>query len=279
MNNGTPKILCREVTGADCDRVVDLFAHDCGIPEHVLPTPAERSAPGPTSVFAGPNKPRLTVNEDFDVVSDIPDDGEFPAIHPETLFVSRKAQEVFTTHHEVLPKVAIEEIRLAAGEALARGSVSLSENGFVTLRVKSFQLTVSPDGQNVIKYTTQHFERMPSEVFAKLPSRFGAGQLKRRTHGEPIATQDLRGIFQPESVFVTGIALNQYAKWRGLDKHDEDTLAAFRVDLAHACRGGVWTPGRDKPGHIITFRNRDWIISADGIALVLCVPSKNKDTQ
>ena len=77
---------------------------------------------------------------------------------------------------------------------------------------------------------------------------------------------------QPESVFVSGIALNQYAKWRSLDKYDEETLVELRMDFARACGEGSWAPGRDKPGHVITFRDRNWVISADGNALVLCVP-------
>src|SRR5438270_723819 len=64
-----PNVRCRDVSGADCERVMPDDAEDCGIREHVrLKSPPK--APGEEGFISQPrqHKPRLSVNEDYDLV-------------------------------------------------------------------------------------------------------------------------------------------------------------------------------------------------------------------
>ena len=65
-----PKLRCRELTGADCDRPVALDAADCGIAEHVVPPQAVKRAPGRASIPMAVRRPTLVVDEEFDLFED-----------------------------------------------------------------------------------------------------------------------------------------------------------------------------------------------------------------
>jgi hypothetical protein len=176
-----PKLRCRELTGADCDRPVAIDARDCGIPEHVVPPQPEKRPPGRASIPMGVRRPTLVVDEEFDLFEDDDlEDGEIPAIHGSTLLVSATAQRAFTTRHQVLPEVAIHEIRFLASRAVEMDAVELMDTGRLKLSAKKFTLYLSPDGRTVIGYSTRHYERTPTQVFAGQPSRFGAGHIHER---------------------------------------------------------------------------------------------------
>ena len=99
MTTEGPNVRCVDVTGKDCDRIVSIYASDCGISGHDLPQWPEKVAPGPSSIYAGPHKPRLTVIEDYDLVFEDLADGEVPNLEPDTLFISRKCPDPLQSVH------------------------------------------------------------------------------------------------------------------------------------------------------------------------------------
>lgn len=274
MTTEGPKVRCRDITGKDCDRIVSIYASDCGIAGHDLPQQPDKMAPGPSSIYAGPHKPRLTVDEDYDLVFEDLADDEVPTLEPGKLFISRKAQNTFTTHHQVLPEVAVSEIRLLASAALAGGVVTVTKSKVIVLEIAAFRLRVSPDGRTVTEYFTFHFERTPSQVLSGKPSRFGG------TRGEPISREphdalpidEMRTRLVPQSVRVSNLALSQYSKWTNMDKRQPETLVSLRRDLEVANTEGTWATGRDDQAHELTARSRKWIVASDGTQVILCVP-------
>jgi len=187
-----PKLRCRELTGADCDRPVALDAADCGIAEHVVPPQAVKRAPGRASIPMAVRRPTLVVDEEFDLFEDDDedlDDDELPSIHASSLLVTATAQRSFTTRHQVLPEVAIAEIRFVAARAVEMDSIERMDSGRLKLSAKKFVLYLSPNGRTVIGYATRHYERTPTQVFAGQPSRFGAGRVQQRPRrGDPLDT-------------------------------------------------------------------------------------------
>ncbi len=185
----TPITRCRELSGADCNRPVPLGAENCGIPEHAVVEPGRKPA-GVGTFISNParRKPRLTVNEDFDLIEPDRDAGTGRS-HPDldrlsfdasALWVGTRVQAGFTAHHGTDARAAIEELRFFVREALARGDYSRGDSGFHRLRYRRFEVWISPDGKTVTSYSTYHYERTPTQVLGGVPSRFGAGRQGRQ---------------------------------------------------------------------------------------------------
>lgn len=188
----TPSVRCRELSGADCNRPVPAGAENCGIAEHAIREPLGKAA-GPGTFISNPlrRKPRLTVNEDFDLVEpdrDLSTDLAYPDLDPSSfdeslLWVGTQVQKEFTAHHGTDPHAAIEELRFFVREALARGAYRRADSGFHFLRYREFEVWISPDGKTVTGYSTFHYERTPTQVLGGFPSRFGSGH--RGHHDRP----------------------------------------------------------------------------------------------
>ena len=180
-----PKLPCRELTGADCDRPVALDAQDCGIAEHVVPPQPEKRAPGRESIPMGVRRPTLVVDEEFDLFDDLDDDlddGEIPSIDASSLLVSATAQRSFTTRHQVLPEVAIDEIRFLAARAVEMDSIELLDTGRLKLSAKKFVLYLSPNGRTVVGYSTRHYERTLPRCSPASPRGSGPDATKSVAH-------------------------------------------------------------------------------------------------
>jgi hypothetical protein len=177
---------------------------------------------------------------------------------------------VFTQHHGVTPEVAIDEIRFLARHAIEHGNCSRTPRGRQRLSVEKFVLVIDATGKMVLGYRTRHFERVPSQVFGGVPSRFGAARRAQRAtrvvwdRGTSLATEEARASFDPSAVIVLPGALHSYAKSSGgLNKNDPDTLMSLRERLTADSFGGEWSPGNDG-AHLITHDGRIWVIGSDG---------------
>lgn len=276
-----PKLPCRELTGADCDRPVALDARDCGIAEHVVPPQPEKRAPGRESIPMGVRRPTLVVDEEFDLFDDLDDDlddGEIPAIDASSLLVSATAQRSFTTRHQVLPEVAIDEIRFLAARAVEMDSIELLDTGRLKLSAKKFVLYLSPNGRTVVGYATRHYERTPTQVFAGQPSRFGAGRSQeRRPRGAPLEIEDLRHTVDPSTVRISSLATNQFARVAGLRPKEAETGEVMRQAYVDAFADGSWATGQSGPGYEISHLGRKWVIATDDGSVILCVPLEPGD--
>lgn len=276
-----PKLPCRELTGADCDRPVALDAQDCGIAEHVVPPQPEKRAPGRESIPMGVRRPTLVVDEEFDLFDDLDDDlddGEIPSIDASSLLVSATAQRSFTTRHQVLPEVAIDEIRFLAARAVEMDSIELLDTGRLKLSAKKFVLYLSPNGRTVVGYATRHYERTPTQVFAGQPSRFGAGRnQERRPRGAPLEIEELRDSVDPSAARIGSLATNQFARVAGLRPKEAETSEVIRQAYVDAFTNGSWAPGQGGPGYEISHLGRKWVIAADDGSVILCVPLEPGD--
>lgn len=279
----SPKLRCRELTGADCDRPVAIDAQNCGIPEHVVPPQPERMAPGRTSLPMGIARPRLTVDEDFDLIDDDDDDDDdeyvddvIPPIHSGSLLVSATAQRAFTTRHQVLPEVAIREIRFLAAKAVEKGGVVRQDSGRLTLTAEKFTIYLSPNGRTVVGYRTRHYERTPTQVFARQPSRFGAGRAVRPPdRGEPLPIDLLRSTVDPSRVRMSSMATSQFAKCLGSGTKDPQVAPTMRRFYIQAFEHGVWSTGRDRSSYEVVHLGTRWVVASDSGAVILCVPSES----
>lgn len=274
-----PRIRCRDVSAANCNRWMPLDAEHCGNSEHVRlnwETKPSAEAEFVSRPGARPSvrRPTLTVDEDFDLIGpgrDIDADQAAADLDPETfdasdLWVGIKVQKAFTAHHGTDAYTAISEVRLLAGEALSKGRYDRQDDGFHRLRYKQFALTLSPDGKAVTRYATFHYERTPSEVMTGKRSRFrkGGGTKVKREPGPPTPLPELVENFNPEAVEIAETALTLYAKRMGLDPDDEAPEAAMRSELGLAAATGTWRHSdRGPSAYVLETPSRHWIVASD----------------
>jgi hypothetical protein len=270
-----PTVRCCEVSGADCNRTMALDAEDCGIPGHVrLRSAAKAEADDVFASRSGRRKPRLTVNEDYDLIRPErnPDaDRAMPDLDPATfhtsnVWVGTKIQRGFTAHHGTDAQTAIGEVRFFIQEALANGTYERLHSGFHRLEYKEFAVWLSPDGDTVTGYSTRHYERTPSQVLGGVHSRFGKRRRVGipREPGPPIPLPELVATFDPATVEITVSALSLYATRAGLDLDDDATEAALRSELTQAATTGSWrVSDRGPTAYVLETPARHWIVAAD----------------
>lgn len=183
-------VVCREVSGENCDREMAADAEHCGIEAHarLVPHGIRRGVP----LFRErrvARKPRLIVEEDFDIVS-APDGDDVASgdvietrmgpIDPSAIWVSLDVQRDATAYHGLTPDEAIDNIRTVIRHAAERGSFWQTRGGFHRFLWFGYHVVVTPDLGTAVRYTTDHFERTPREVEAGVKSRF-----KKRSKGRP----------------------------------------------------------------------------------------------
>jgi len=255
---GRPAVRCSERSGYDCSIPVYLGARDCGNPDHFAGANGGLPISRPSS-----NRPKLIVDEDFDLIQMTPDldpvtfdDGSLHitgevlqvaklgpsrlkklaqsaltsgyywrgpvgehllevGIHRMTLSpdgfamtryepfrreivpdpeigppldqlgddwspgvvqVGPSAVEQFMTRHRVDADVAIGELFDLLDDAAERGSRDTERGGRHVLRVNACTVKLAADGRTLVRYSTLHVERTPSQVRAGVPSRFGANR-------------------------------------------------------------------------------------------------------
>lgn len=169
------RVVCRDLSGADCDRVMAADAEDCGIAGHSRKS-LVRSPRGEASSKArsAGRRPRLVVDEDYDLiwndsaVSVNLGDGSFD---PGELWVARRVQEDFTAYHGVDPDEAIANVRLVVQRAIENGSYRRTRRGLHLFSWRAFYVAVTPDLDVAVRYQTHHYERTPRQVADGVRSR------------------------------------------------------------------------------------------------------------
>jgi hypothetical protein len=269
-----PMLPCRLVSGADCEQLVPADAEHCGNPEHVrstvLPIPKTDG-----EFISRVRKPRLTVNEDYDLLQpehDLESDLAMPNLDEATLDTSRlwvgtRVQLGFTAHHGTDAQTAIDELRFLVGEALRNGTYRRAVDGFHHLSYQRFAVSVTPDGGTIAGYSTLHYERTPTQVIGGVRSRFGRRRRSgpRREPGPPLPLPELVAIFDPDVVAIGCTAVSLYAKRSGMDADEEKVEAAMRAELAEAADTGTWKESdRGPTAYVLETPTRCWIVAADG---------------
>lgn len=285
FSGSVPQIACRELTGFDCPRLVSPDGPDCGDPTHAIrtrPLPDLPEGFSPAEVSPGvARKPRLVVNEDYDLVVD---GVELTAgVQPNDLHITRTALEQFTVHHGVADEVARVELRFFVATMVERSRVEVNAGGFHVLAASGIKAVVSPDGRTITNYATRHYERMPSEVLTGAPSRFGnRNRVPRVVHTCPdddlhpgeAGDEDLglvmvRELLEAGRARVSDRVLSLFGRAMGPVGDRDALLLCLRSELAEASRCGAWGMS-NRGGHTVEHRDRGWIIrEADGVVVAM----------
>jgi hypothetical protein len=188
----------------------------------------------------------------------------------------------FVGRHRVDDETARRELSRLLADAADSGTHRKAADGSHQLSDRGFTVTLSPDGAVMTGYETSHFERTPSQVREKAPSRFGYARQRRAEPGaSPTALRDealinpprnrrvtleqIAKVFDPDTAWITAAIVDH-------DLPDRDVVVdGVRGALRRAARAGRWvagTAGRFNLHH----QGRRWIISADGKGVLSCKP-------
>lgn len=238
-----PRVPCRSLSGADCDRPVTPDDEHCGDPTHVLPT---RDLPPTPEGISGArvHRPRLAVVDDYVDVGVTPLD---PAtFDPNDTHVAKVVVDGFMLHHGVDEEVARAEVRAFARDAIAAGRHRQDVDGKHLLDWHGIRVRLSADGAAILSYRTFHYERLPSEVLAGTPSRFkpgrsgGRGKRAWRAPGddEPdeLTEAQMLALMRDGKARVAEKVLSLYARRAGFGKDLRSAEAPLRAELATAAK-------------------------------------------
>ena len=189
----------------------------------------------------------------------------------------------FVGRHRVDADTARRGLSWLLCDATDNGARRKGPDGSHRLSYQGFTVIVSPDGAVVTGYETNHFERTPSQVRDKIPSRFGhARQRGAESAATPSALQDLAvsnpapntrvtigqiaQVFDPNSAWITAAVIDHDLPDR------EVAVDGVRDALRRAVRVGRWVAGTAGRFNLHDGIRR-WIISADGSGVLSCKPS------
>ena len=160
------------------------------------------------------------------------------------------------------------------------GYVRLGSGGHL-FKALGYQVMLSPDGSTIVTYRTNHYERTPSEVFAGVKSRFGAGKQQLATQrvifGPPVPPEVLRHQIESNEVQIWPRAFSAFAKCAHLDKNDPAIEEQLRQKFWKAASSGNWRPGNSEAFYVIECEDLSWIVASDTGAIV-SVHSANNDS-
>ncbi len=180
--------------------------------------------------------------------------------------VSVRVQQLFTAHHMVDALVAIDELRLFARLALSEGHYRRLPSGGHSIAWKGFNGRITPDGGCLTSYSTNHFERTPSQVHQKVPSRFG--RALGRAHlpaGPDLTLVQVKAIIDAETCHLSLSARHNIGKTLGIDAEDPGIEGPVRARLRQAVRFGDWMEDPvDGRAFTLCHVGRVWKIARDG---------------
>lgn len=265
-----PTTKCRRLSGEDCDLLVSADDEYCGV-GHELKT---REVPAVDLHISGQlqRRRRTTIAEDFDAVTFEEDEAVIARIvaYPDHLAVAKKAVEACAEHHGVDEERARAEIRLLVTRALAEGRWRRAQNGFWLIDFNGMQALLPPAGQVVLSYRTRHYERLPSEVIAGVPSRFRSS---KATEPEPI------GDTLPFDEFLSRVQDPEFshrliASWTKRFGNETELRASFLIDL----NAGHWEIGEKPNTWVLRNSERCWAVRADNAFVSATWSDQSVDT-
>jgi len=192
------KVMCGDVSGFDCRRVMADDAENCGIASHVRSVPigtprGEADYRTRSSVY----RRRLIVDEEYELVFEDslePVELDRASFDPNRLWVSAKVQREFTEYHGCEADEAIANVRLVVRKALEEGRYAPEEWGGHFFWWSGYFVTADPSLDVAIRYRTYHYERTPRQVAEGVKSRLskkGALRNLKRVFPVEIAVGDI----------------------------------------------------------------------------------------
>lgn len=189
----------------------------------------------------------------------------------------------FGGRHRVDDETARQELAGLLADAADSGTRRRTADGSHRLEYRGFTVVISPDGTSLTRYETIHFERTPSQVRDKVPSRVGYARkrgsaskdrspesldqaLQNPPRRSRVPTARIATTFDPATARITGTVVPHDLPNRDL------VVAGVRNALRRAIRTGTWVAGT-AGRHNLNHGNRRWIVSADGKGVLSTRPA------
>lgn len=264
-----PEVRCGSLSGFACDRLVTPDDEHCGDPTHVLPT---RDLPSLPEGVSGERvrRPRLAVVDDYVVTG-----GPVQALDPASFDVNRVhvakvVVDGFVSHHGVEEDVARVEVRAFAKAAVEAGKQRQQPDGTHLIEWHGIRVRLSGDGGAILSYRTFHYERLPSEVLAGAPSRFGGRHKKGRQWRSPgdifpdeVSEAELLELMRDGKARIAERVVSLFARRIGvgndLDAAEEPLRAALAAAAAEATSPLPHTDRVDSL--VLTHEGVGWIVA------------------
>jgi len=187
-------VRCGHLTGTDCAELVTPDDEQCPA-GHLIPTREAPQLPDGIATYIGPRRPRSVGREQVQYITLAANDREAVLARltgrPNDVAISRRACEQCASHHGIEDSAARAELRLLVVTGAAAGHCHQTATGYWRVQHQKFVATLDPSATIVVAYSTRHYERTPSEVFAGVPSRFGQA-VPTCPSGPPLELEQLR---------------------------------------------------------------------------------------
>jgi len=255
-----PVTTCGRLSGQDCAEIVTPDDETCPA-GHPIPT---RELPArPEGIFTGARarRPQIVGNHQVEYVA-LGNETEIAArlaAHPNDLDVSRRACEECADHHGIDQDAARAELRLLVSAGAAAGHLRRTPGGYWYVRHEHFTAYLDPACRIVVRYSTLHYERTPSEVLAGIPSRFG----RDAEAGPPLPLEQLRQAVAGHPI-VSRRLVSSWARHRRCSP--QQAAVELSAMVASAAANGIWEQHQGSTWRV-TEGGQSWIVTANGIVL------------
>lgn len=258
-----PRVRCRSLSGVDCDRWVSPDDENCGIPEHVIPTRELPTIPDDVS-GAQVRRPRIAVVDEYTVVPHGAVDSLDPTtFDPDRLHIARSVLDAFTDHHGVDDDVARAELRSFVKAALMAGRIEETAGKHIA-SWKKIRVTISRDGNALLRYQTRHYERLPSEVLTGAPSRFGSKSSVRRhvddSGPDALSEREVLELVRSDRARLSERLLGLFARRNNFGTDLDRVEPRLRSVLAEAGTLGSFERAEDGGSVRLEYAGQGWII-------------------
>lgn len=267
-----PEVRCGSLSGFPCDRLVTPDDEHCGDPSHVLPT---RDLPPLPAGVSGARlrRPRLAVVDDYVVTGGPVRELDPMTFDPNQVHVARVVVDGFISHHGVDEETARAEVRAFAKAAVDAGKHRQRDDGAHLLDWHGIRVLMSGDGGAVLGYRTFHYERLPSEVLAGRPSRFGGRRGKGRPRRAPddrgsdeLSESELLALMRGGKARIAERVVSLYARRIGAGKNLDAAEEPLRAELAAAAAEATTPLPRAERGDSL-------VLTHDGVGWIIAMPA------
>jgi hypothetical protein len=219
----------------------------------------------PPPLTPGPAAPDASVRQIPETQHLTP--GDFTIDDVGDIDVSRRAIDQFRSRHGGGVREAELQLRNMLEDFVVLSAPWKSRNGRLVVTWRGYSLVLTPTGDEINSYSTNHRERTWEQVKTGVPSRVSAksrrgpsGSLPEQGHNVELA--DFPAAFNPATVHLTALARIRYEKIAALESaSDEELDTAIRAALTESNPGNVTR--LDNACFEIAAANRIWIVSPD----------------